>query len=117
MNRSSEYRALMAVAIGGCALAALSSVAPVVEHIVGGALLGGGALWAVVAVLRRERRIRARLADPGHPHDPATPGPGTTGPVLWAGPGDQTPAPPTPTELIPFTPGARRPAAPTGGAR
>lgn len=58
---SHEYRALMA---GIGAMSATTSVVPAVEQIVGAALIAAAPAWFAVAALRRERRIRDRLADP-----------------------------------------------------
>lgn len=106
MNRhgptdSREYPTLMAAVTGACALGAASAVVPVVEHIVGAVLVAAGLLWLAAAVLRRERRISTRLADPD-----TRPAPAARGRVseLRAGPGDATPDPPAPST----TPGADR---------
>ncbi len=115
MNRSGEFQALMAAVGGVCVLAALSSVVPVVEHLLGGALLLGAALWSVLAVLRRELRIRRRLTEPGTGRP--SPGPGAGTPRPWAGPGDCTPVPYAPTAPSPSRADSGRPDRPTGGAR
>lgn len=99
MNRrgpddSSEYPLLMTAVCVVCVLGFVSSVVPLVEHIVGGALIVGAALWGAVIVLRRELRIRRRLADLGAPPAP--------GPV---------------TPVHPFRAGAGRPPRLTGEAR
>jgi hypothetical protein len=62
---STEYRLIMAGAVGLCGTGAASSVFPVVEQVMT-LLLAGAAVVAVVvcavATVRRERRIRRRLA-------------------------------------------------------
>jgi hypothetical protein len=63
MSRHREYRVLMAGIGAVCALGAVSSVVPVVEHVVGAVLVAAALVWLAVALTRRERRIRARLAD------------------------------------------------------
>lgn len=92
-TRSSDYRVLIAMATGACVLAAVSAVIAVVEHIVGVALIVAGLGWLAVAVLRRELRIRRRLADVAGTR-PMPPRP-------RAGPGEHAPAPPAPTRLDP----------------
>jgi len=74
-RHGAEYQALM-TAVGALgALAVVSSVIPVVEHITGAVLVAAGLLWLAVALLRRELRIRARLADPRtRPARSTTPG-------------------------------------------
>jgi hypothetical protein len=94
VNRSSDYRVLMVAIVTVCSAAAVSSVVPVVEHLVGAGLLAAGLLWLVIAVVRRERRIRARLADPRI--RPAARPPAEV-PRSRVGPGDPTPDPTAPT--------------------
>lgn len=92
-TRSSDYRVLIAMATGGCVLAAVSAVVAVVEHVVGVAVIVTGLGWLAVAVLRRELRIRRRLADVAGTR-PVPPRP-------RVGPGEHAPAPPAPVRLDP----------------
>lgn len=62
LTGSSEYRAWMGLITVVCAFGAVSALVPMVEHIVGVALICVVLGWAAVAVLRRELRIRRRLA-------------------------------------------------------
>lgn len=62
-HRGAEYRLIMAAVTGLCALAVVASVVPVVEHIAGVVLIAGAVLAVVAAVVRRELRIRRRIAD------------------------------------------------------
>jgi hypothetical protein len=63
-TRTPEYRAAMAVIVGACTLAALSSVNPAVEHAANLGMAGLGLLGALVAVLRWLLRfVRERLED------------------------------------------------------
>jgi len=87
-----------------CALAAVASVVPVVEHIVAAALVALGLGWLAVAVVRRERRIRARIADPRTRPKPVA---GGRVPALRAGSGVDAPVSPALTDHTPT---------PTGGA-
>lgn len=84
MNRSTDYRVLMAMAAGVSLLAAATAVFVVVERLVGVALIAVGVGWLAVALLRRELRIRHRLADVAGtrptPPRPAMPAP--TQPVV-----------------------------------
>lgn len=69
--------------------------------LIGGAvLIAPGLGWLAVVVLRRERRIRARLPDP---RTPAAAGLGGV-PCTRVGPGHDAPAPPAPAGL-PVLPG------------
>jgi Flp pilus assembly protein TadB len=61
-----EYRLIMAAITMVCGVAVLSGVFPVLEHIVGGALVAVLLGTVAVRVVRRERRIRRRLADTSH---------------------------------------------------
>ena len=63
MHRSIDYRVLMAITTRLSLLAATSAVFVIVEHLVGVALIALGVGWLVVAALRRELRIRRRIAD------------------------------------------------------
>lgn len=108
MHRSTDYRVLMAIATGMCLLAATSAVFVIVEHLVGITLVALGVGWLVVAVLRRELRIRRRLADVAG----TRPAP----PRLRAGPGERSPVSPAPTRHV-MNPAAPEAAPPTGGTR
>jgi len=67
----------------------------------GAVLVASALVWLAVVVIRRERWIRARLADPRTRPAPTA---GGRVPELRAGPGDATPGPPAPST----TPGADR---------
>ncbi|MGH3616294.1 MAG: hypothetical protein ACRDRK_27610, partial [Pseudonocardia sp.] len=59
-----EYRALLAVVAGIATVGVAAAVAGIADHVAAAVLIAAGLCWLAVAVLRRERRIRARLADP-----------------------------------------------------
>ncbi|MBW0116495.1 hypothetical protein [Pseudonocardia abyssalis] len=63
-HRGTEYRLIMLVICGVCALGPLSAAFPIVEHYANiglGLLLAIGGLAWVFRAVRREVRIRARL--------------------------------------------------------
>jgi hypothetical protein len=62
-GHSPDYRVLLARTAGISLLAAVSVVVLVATHLLGVAALGTGLLWLVIAAVRRELRIRRRLAD------------------------------------------------------
>jgi len=65
LHRSTEATLIHLVVIVVTLAAGVAAVVPVVEfwfNAVGVVLLGAGALWIVVALFRRELRIRRRLA-------------------------------------------------------
>lgn len=103
-RRSREYRALMAAITTMCGAAAVSAVVPVVEQLISAALVAAGLVWVAVVVIGRERRIRARLADPRTRPAPAA---GGRVPGLRAGPGAASPALPAPTTTPSAGAGAR----------
>lgn len=94
MRRGSEYRALMGAVGAIVTVGGVSSVAGIADHVAAAGLVAAGLVWLAVAVLRRERRIRARLADPR-----ILPAPRRAVEVseLRVGPGDSPPVPPAPT--------------------
>lgn len=118
----------MAGALGVCAAAVAGSVVPGLDLAVGVVLVAAALAAVGVAVLRRERRIRARIADTdGARYWPHTSG----GPAQTrVGPGEHAPAPPAPTgpparalavvpadpTSSPAGPVAGRPCTPSGGA-
>lgn len=67
---SGEYGVWMAAITVVCVLSAVSAVVPVVEHLVGAALITVVVGGVVVAVIRRELRIRRRLAHIAPPPSP-----------------------------------------------
>jgi hypothetical protein len=80
VNRTSEYRLLLAGVVACCSAAATGAVVPAVERALDATALVALALaagWIAVAAVRRELRIRRRLAaispPPGRPADPSTP--------------------------------------------
>ena len=101
MNRagsSTEYRLIVAAITGLCATAVVASVVPVVEAVTGAVLIAAGVAAVVGWVVRRERRIRRRLADvDGTTFWPAPPAGVGGAPVPRVGPGVKTPAPPATT--------------------
>ncbi|WP_219417708.1 hypothetical protein [Pseudonocardia nigra] len=102
----------MSSIVAVCAAAAVSSVVPAVEHIVGAALLAAGLGWLVLTTVRRERRIRARLADPRTHRAPRS---GVGAPRSRMGPGEHTPVSPAPIPSQDGTPAAS--ATPIEGAQ
>lgn len=63
-HQGAEYRLIMTVLCGVCALGPLSAAFPIVEHYANigfGALLALAGLASGVRALRRELRIRAKL--------------------------------------------------------
>lgn len=65
-HQGAEYRLIMTVLCGVCALGPLSAAFPIVEHYTNvgfGLLLALAGLACVVRAVRRELRIRARLRD------------------------------------------------------
>lgn len=58
---SGEHRAWVAALAGVCAPGAVSAVVPVLEHVVGAALIAAVIGSVAAAVIRRELRIRRRL--------------------------------------------------------
>jgi len=69
---SAEFGALVAAIGTVCAVAAVAALVPGVEHVLGAALLAAVVMALGVWVVRRELRIRRRLAD--RPDRPDRPG-------------------------------------------
>ena len=70
-----------------------------IEHLVGAALI----TWLLIVAVRRELRIRARLADLGRPLDPATgraPGVVAAETVEMGGAGASSPGPASPGRKV-----------------
>lgn len=86
-HRGTEYLLIMTVVFGLCAAGAAGSVVPSLDTAVGAVLLGGVVVAFGVAVVRRELRIRRRLADLDGTIRPAPRSPDPT-PALRPGPGD-----------------------------
>ena len=88
-THSSDYPRLMAAVVVVCATGAGSAIWPAVEHVIDAAVIGVPLVAGVVWVVRREARIRRRLADSaGYP---------VSGSDRRVGPGEQPPAPPAPS--------------------
>lgn len=100
MIRPTDHCLAIAAASVLCGLAVVSSIAPAVEHVTGAVLVVAAAGWLAIAVVRRELRIRARLADPG-----TRPAPARRAPGLRAGPGDRAPVTPAPNPTATTRPG------------
>lgn len=99
-----EHRVLLRVVALITGVGVASPVIGLPDRVTACVLIGAGLCWVAVMALRRERRIRVRLADPRtRPAAPAT----------RAGPGDRTPGSPAPNPA----PGVARPSASTGGSR
>jgi hypothetical protein len=94
MNARREYWALLTVVAVIGAVGVVSSVAGIADRIAVAVLMVAGLVWLAVVVLRREWRIRARLADPRTQPAPRSPG---QVPHARVGPGDRAPVPPAPT--------------------
>lgn len=62
-HRGTEYRLIMTVVVGLCVAGAAGSVVPGLDTAVGAVLIGAVVVAVGVAVVRRELRIRRRLAD------------------------------------------------------
>lgn len=92
-----EYRALLGVVAGIATVGAAAAVAGIADHVAAAALVAAGLCWIAAAGLRRERRIRARLADPRTPPDLAPRG---EVPHTRVGPGDHAQVPPAPTRRL-----------------
>lgn len=97
-HRGTEYRLIMMVVIGLCAAGAAGSVVPGLDTAIGAVLIGAVVVAVGVAVVRRELRIRRRLADldgtirlAPRPPDPT--------PELRVQPGDAAQVAPAPTRL------------------
>lgn len=101
---AAECRTLLAIG----AVGVVAAVAGVADHIAAAVLIAAGLAWLAVMALRRERRIRARLADPRTRPAPRPPG---EVPHARVGPGGRAPVPPAPTHHPGATAGAA-PAAP-----
>lgn len=86
-HRGTEYRLIMAVVIGLCAAGAARSVVHGLDTAVGAVLIGAVVVAVGVAVVRRELRIRRRLADLDGTIRPAPRPPDPT-PALRPGPAD-----------------------------
>ena len=118
-HRGTEYRLIMASIVGLCAVGAAGSVVPGLDTAIGAVLVAAvlGAL-AVVAV-RRQLRIRRRIADIDGTRPAVRPAAGATEPRV--GPGVVTPVSPASItraahQLHPGT-GPRAPRAARGGPR
>jgi hypothetical protein len=70
MTSAAEYRALAVIVAVVLTAGVTSSLLGVAGYLTAAVLLAAGAGWLVVAMVRRERRIRARLADPRTEHHP-----------------------------------------------
>ncbi len=88
-----EYQALLAVVAGITTVGITAAVAGIADHVAAAVLIAAGLAWLAVTVLRRELRIRARLADPRTRPAPRPPG---EVPHTRVGPGDDTRVPPAP---------------------
>lgn len=116
---TAQVRALLAVVTVITAAGVAAAVVGIADHIAAAVLIAAGLGWLAVVTLRRERRIRARLAD-SRTRPAACPpaaGPPAAAPLTRVGPGDPTPVSPAPTTR-PGTPRDVRAAtavAPTGG--
>lgn len=91
ITAAAECRALASVVAVIAVVGVTSSLAGVADHVAAAALLVAAAGWAVVSVIRRELRIRRRIADTT----------GTRSAELWAsgsraGPGEHAPVPSVP---------------------
>lgn len=90
-HRGAEYRLIMIVVIGLCAAGAAGVVVPGLDTAIG-AVLAAAAFGAVAVVaVRRELRIRRRIADTDGTLRLRRPAAGVT--ELRVGPGDATPDP------------------------
>lgn len=99
-----EHRVLLRVVALIAGVGVASPVIGLPDRIGACVLIGAGLCWLAILALRRERRIRVRLADPRTR---------SAAPATRAGPGDCTPASPAPSP----GPGVARPSASTGGSR
>lgn len=93
---TAECRAPASVVAVIAAVGVTSSAAGVADHVAAAALLVAAAGWAVVSVIRRELRIRCRIADTT----------GTRPAELWASgsraaPGEHAPVPSVPHQPDP----------------
>ena len=86
-HRSTEYRLIMTVVVGLCAAGAAGSVVPGLDTAIGAVLIGAMVVAVGLAVVRRELRIRRRLADLDGTIRPA-PRPSDPTPALRPGPAD-----------------------------
>jgi hypothetical protein len=69
MTTANECRALAVIVAVVLTAGVTSSLIGVAGYLAAAALISAGAGWLLVAMVRRERRIRARLADPrSEPH-------------------------------------------------
>jgi hypothetical protein len=78
MTTPSQCRALAVMVAVVLAAGVTSSVIGVAGCLTAAVLLAAGVGWLIVGMVRRERRIRARLADPRTEHHP-TRAPARTG--------------------------------------
>jgi hypothetical protein len=113
-RQGTEHRLIMAALTGLCALAVVSSIVPIVEHIPGVALILIGLGCAGCLAIRRELRIRRRIAHIDGPRYAQRPGGASQSRV---GPGDHAPVSSAPTRLtVVRLPGIDHPDASAGGA-
>lgn len=127
-HHGTEYRLIMTGVLALCAAGAAGSVVPGLDTTVSAVLIGAVLAAVGVAVVRREARIRRRIADTdGLRYWPRTPG---GAPETRVGPGDGAPVLPAPTcrparaltvvptssATSPAAPAPSRPSTPSGGA-
>jgi hypothetical protein len=123
-HRGTEYRLIIAAVVGLSAIGAAGSVVPGLDTTVGADLIAGGAVGVGVAMVRRELRIRRRLADVDGIRYASRPPGGIS--RTRVGPGDDAPVPPAPIRrparaltVVPIAPSVSAvggPRTPTGGA-
>ncbi|MCW2720612.1 hypothetical protein [Pseudonocardia sp.] len=123
-HRGTEYRLIITAVVGLCGVGVAGSVVPGVDATVGAVLIAGLAVALGMAVVRRELRIRRRLADVDGTRYASRPSGGAS--RTRVGPGDDAPVPPAPIRrparaltVVPISPSASAvasPRTPTGGA-
>lgn len=94
MNAAAEFRVLLGVVAAIGAVGTASGLAGITDHTAAASLAAAALGWLAALVMRRELRIRARLADP---HTRPAPDPFAGAPCSRVVPGEHTPAPPAPT--------------------
>jgi hypothetical protein len=119
-HRGTEYRLIITAVVGLCAAGAAGSVVPGLDTTVCAVLIAGGVVAVGMSVVRRELRIRRRVADVDGTRYASRP----SGEIsrTRVGPDDDAPVPPAPIRrpaLAPTVPtsvsAVADPRTPTGG--